>query len=209
MPREKAVGTQMKTAFLFALFIFCLIAPTGCSKRESSNNASLKSVSPTPAATSAKLANLPAEPPRAGSRRLINAEPSAEALARHILASIARQDKSDLESLRITKQEFCQLVWPELPSSKLPNVTCDFAWEQATLKSIGGFVKMLAAHKGKRYEMVSLSFAKGTDAYRTYKVHKDSRLVIKDENGLQQEIKLFGSVLELDGQFKLFSFVVD
>ena len=48
--------------------------------------------------------------------------------------------------------------------------------------------------------------AKGTDSY---KVHKEAHLVVKDEKGEQQEVRLFGSVLEMGGQFKLFSFVVD
>ncbi len=114
-----------------------------------------------------------------------------------------------MKRLRVTKEEFCQYVWPDLPASRLPNVTCDFAWQQATLTSLGGLSKTLPKHKGKRYKLVSLRFEKGTDSYPNYKVHKDTRLTVKDETGVEQEIKLFGSMLEMDGQFKLFSFVID
>jgi hypothetical protein len=54
-----------------------------------------------------------------------------------------------------------------------------------------------------------MQFAKGTDAYKTYKVHKEAHLIVKGEKGVQQEVRLFGSVLEMSGQFKLFSFVID
>ena len=68
---------------------------------------------------------------------------------------------------------------------------------------------MLTRHRGKRYDLVSLRFAKGTDSYQNYKVHNETHLVVKDKNGAQQEVRLFGSMLEVDGRFKLFSFVVD
>jgi hypothetical protein len=213
--RRRAVETSVKTAFLSLLLLFCASLFSGCSKVESKAEHERRpsiqprllpqpSASPQPASQTPSSSILPL-----GSRRLINAESSGEALARRVLETIASADENALKSLRITKQEFCQLVWPELSSSKLPNVTCDFAWEQATLKSLGGISKMLPLHRGKRYELVSMQFAKGTDAYKTYKVHKEAHLIVKGEKGVQQEVRLFGSVLEMSGQFKLFSFVID
>jgi len=100
-------------------------------------------------------------------------------------------------------------VWPDLPASRLPNVSCDFAWDQATLNSLSGLVEMLRDHEGRKYELVSLRFAKGTEAYPSYKVHKETWLRVRDETGAESELRLFGSMLEMDGNFKLFSFVVD
>lgn len=150
-----------------------------------------------------------AERPKAGARSLANAQASAEALSRNFLKALANRDRAAIEGLRLTRDEFCQAVFPELPASKLPNVTCDFVWQQATLKSLSGLSEMYAIHQGRRYEFVALRFAKGTDAYPTYRVHKESHLLVKDENGRQQEIRLFGSMLEIDGGYKLFSFVID
>ncbi len=99
-----------------------------------------------------------------------------------------------MRELRITKTEFCQDAWPELPSSRVPNVTCDWVWSQ---------------HAGKSYELVSVRFLKGVERYPSYKVLKETQLVVKDEGGRQQEVRLFGSMLEMNGQFKLFSFVMD
>ena len=154
---------------------------------------------------------LPASPvlkPR-GRRSLLNAASSPEALARNFLTALNRNDKAAIQALRITKKEFCEYVWPELPSSRLPNVTCDWAWEQATLNSLSGLSEVLPAHGKKRYEAVSIRFAKGTDRYQTYKVHKEPWLTIRDGAGKQQELRLFGSLLEMDGQYKFFSFVID
>jgi hypothetical protein len=142
-------------------------------------------------------------------RALTNTYASAELLASRFLAYLARKDSESIKSLRITKQEFCDYVWPDLPSSRLPNVTCDFVWDQAVLNSTSGLTEMLRDHEGKRYELISLKFAKGTEVYPSYKVHKETLLRVRDEKGEEQELRLFGSILEMDGKFKLFSFVVD
>jgi len=114
-----------------------------------------------------------------------------------------------MKRLRITKKEFCWYVWPELPASQLPNISCDFAWSQATLNSLAGLDEVLNDYAGRRFELVSLRFAAGDEAHASYVVHGDTRVTVRDEAGQERELKLFGSMLELDGRYKLFSFVVD
>ncbi len=142
-------------------------------------------------------------------RYLANAQTSPEALTRSFLDSLAASDIPGMKRLRITKKEFCWYVWPELPASQLPNISCDFAWSQATLNSLAGLSSVLSDYGGRRFELVSLRFAGGSEVYPSYVVHKDTRVTIRDENGQEHEVRLFGSMLELDGTFKLFSFVVD
>ena len=40
-------------------------------------------------------------------------------------------------------------------------------------------------------------------------MHRESRLVVRDEHGAEMQLRFFGSVLERDGEYKVFSFVVD
>jgi hypothetical protein len=142
-------------------------------------------------------------------RYLANAASSPEALARSFLDALAAGDVVAMKRLRITKKEFCWYVWPELPASQLPNVDCDFVWSQATLNSLAGLDEVLHAYAGRRLELVSLRFAAGDEAHASYVVHGDTRVTLRDEAGEVRELKLFGSMLELDGRYKLFSFVVD
>lgn len=141
-------------------------------------------------------------------RTLANAESSPEALTSRFLDALAADDLEAIKRLRISKEEFCGYVFPELPASKLNNVTCDFVWSQATLKSMSGMTRMLDKNKGKRLELVSVKFA-ATERHETYRVLKDPVVSVRDETGAVQELRLFGSMLEMDGQYKLFSFVVD
>ena len=150
-----------------------------------------------------------APPKPAGLRRLFNAKTSPEELAKRFLETLAAGDEEAMRALRLTKQEFCQYVFPELESSRVPNLSCDFAWRQATLRSEGGLYNLLPGQKEKHYELVSVRFAKGAQVYPTYTIHKEPWLLVRDVNGAQKEMRFFGSMLEMDGQFKLFSFVND
>lgn len=144
-----------------------------------------------------------------GTRVLEHAQASPEELSRAFLRALAGRDLAAIQSLRLTKEEFCRYVFPELPSSKVPNLTCDFAWDQATLRSLGGLDKMYTRHQGRKYQLVSVRFEKGTERYTSYRVYKETHLIVRDETGAQAEIRLFGSMLEIDGKYKLFSFVSD
>lgn len=142
-------------------------------------------------------------------RYLAHAAESPEALSRDFLAALAVSDIPALKRARITKDEFTWHVWPELPASRLPNVTSDFAWSQATLNSLSGLGGLLNQYSGRRFEFVGIRFAGGAKDHASYRVHYDSRLTVRDESGREFEVKLFGSMLEMDGRYKLFSHVID
>jgi hypothetical protein len=142
-------------------------------------------------------------------RPLSGASPSLEALARNVVAAIAACDKKALEAARITEDEFRAYVWPELPASRVPNVTAEFAWSQASINNHAGFERVLQNHKGRIYELVSIRFLGGVTSYTSFRVHNKAMLTIRDETGSVRDVRLFGSVLELDGQYKLFSYVAD
>jgi hypothetical protein len=193
----KAARHFARAAFTLTSLLGCALFAAGCASVRSSEQSPAAQAQAAPQATTA------------GPRALIYAHSSPEALARQFLKALAAKDLTKLRQLRITKDEFCQSVWPELPSSRIQNLSCDFAWDQATLRSEGGLYDLLPRHSGKRYELISVRFPNGVDTYSGYKILKEPQLVVKDESGHQQEVRLFGSMLEMNGQFKLFSFVTD
>jgi hypothetical protein len=40
-------------------------------------------------------------------------------------------------------------------------------------------------------------------------MHRETAVVVRDANGSETELRLFGSTLEKDGRFKVFSYVVN
>lgn len=136
--------------------------------------------------------------------------PSPEALSEAVLTALADGDADTLASLALSELEFRTAVWPDLPSSRPERgVPFDYAWGDLHQKSDNALRRLLARHRGRRYELVRVAFEGGTTPYRTYRVHRETVLDLRDEDGEGLTMALFGSMLEREGEFKLFSYVVD
>ena len=135
---------------------------------------------------------------------------SPEALSRAVLTALADNHVDTLRALALDELEFRDAVWPDLPASRPErNVPFDYAWGDLRQKSSNAFRRLVARYGGRRYELVEVHFAGETTQYRTYQVHRETVLDLLDEDGEEVRLALFGSILERDGEFKLFSFVVD
>ncbi len=135
---------------------------------------------------------------------------SPEALSDAVLAALAARDADTLSSLALDELEFRTVVWPELPSSRPERgVPFDYAWGDLHQKSRNSLRRLLARYGGERYERVAVAFAGETTPYRTFRVHRETVLDVRDEDGNDLTVSLFGSILERDREFKLFSYVVD
>jgi hypothetical protein len=146
----------------------------------------------------------------AGRAPLAHTAPSTTALAEAVLAALATNDRAGLESLALSEREFRDRIWPELPASRPErNVPLDYAWGDLHQKSTGHLQRLLAEHGGRRYELVRVEFLGETTGYRTFTVARKAQLLVRDERGQQEALRLFGSVVESGEQYKVFSFVVD
>ena len=134
---------------------------------------------------------------------------SAEALAADIVQAVAQRDRARLESLALDEQEFRRHVWPELPASRPErNLPFSYVWGDLRQKSAAGLTQTLARHGGEGYEVVAVTFA-GASHYGAYRVHRAPTIVVRGRSGDRGEIALTGSLLEKDGRWKVFSYVVD
>lgn len=146
-----------------------------------------------------------------GSRApLAHSEESPEALARAVLQALQHRDSDALHSLALNRQEFTDHVWPELPAARPErNLSASYVWGDLNQKSNIILRETLAAHAGKTYTFISVRFLGQSTRYPSYLVHRESELTVKDGDGREQNIRLFGSVLERDKRFKVFSYVVE
>jgi hypothetical protein len=135
---------------------------------------------------------------------------SIEALSRAVLQAIERRDTEALSRLALNEEEFREHVWPELPAARPErNLPFSYVWRDLHQKSGTTLTHTLAAHGGKRYQLVSIRFTGESTPYRSYLVHRESELAVKDQAGTQHTLRMFGSVIEKRGRFKVFSYVVD
>lgn len=140
--------------------------------------------------------------------RLENSCGSLEEVAAQFLKVLETGEMEAARELAITRDEFERYVWPQLPASASgTNLSVDFLWQQTEFKSINYLKDTLQNHAGKSYELVEVRSAEGIKEYGSFRTHRDMRVRIRTPEGKEQELNLFGSILEMDGEFKLYSFV--
>ena len=146
-----------------------------------------------------------------GTSQLTNASRSMEELVQKTLDALNREDEAALASLALTEEEYRRYIWPALPLSKIEQwqKQYDFVWGQVSARSSDGLGLILQKYGGQQFEYRSLRAAGGRAPYADCIVHKDVRITVKDSSGMEQEVKLFGSLVEMNDQFKIMSFDID
>ena len=136
--------------------------------------------------------------------------PSAQALAAAVISAVERRDATALRSLALNEQEFREQVWPELPAARPErNLPFSYVWGDLHQKSEAGLGETLARHGGRHYTLVTVTFVGEPTHYPSYTVYRETVLKVRDERGAENDLRLFGSSLEKDSAWKVFSYVVD
>lgn len=86
----------------------------------------------------------------------------------------------------------------------------DYGWNDLNQKSMNALGRTYAAYGGRKLTFLRLEFEGEITDYETFRVHRDARVVVLDDER-QKEVRLdlFGSIMEKEGRFKLFSYVTD
>lgn len=141
---------------------------------------------------------------------LANTHPSPEALAAAVLDALAERDRDRLAGLALDGQEFRDVVWPELPSSRPERgVPVSYAWADLRQKSSNALRRLVARWGGRRFTLLGVAWDGETTDYGAYLVHRETRLRLLDETGREVEMHLYGSTLVRGNEHKVFSYVVD
>jgi hypothetical protein len=140
---------------------------------------------------------------------LATAQASPEAVATAVLDALASNDRARLDALALGEREFRDHVWPELPAARPErNLPFSYVWGDLHQKSNASLAETLQTYRGQRFTLTSLRFAGSTD-YASYRVHRDATLRVVDSAGTASDLRVCGSMLEKDGDWKVFSYVVD
>jgi len=141
---------------------------------------------------------------------LTNPQASSEALALAVLDALRTEDIDQLGSLALNGQEFRDVVWPELPSSRPERgLPVSYAWNDLNQKSRNALKRLVNRWGGRAFTLLGTAYDGETTHYETFSVHRETRLHLRDDNGEEHEVHLYGSTLVRGNEFKVFSFVVD
>jgi hypothetical protein len=147
----------------------------------------------------------PAAPPP-----LSDAYDSVDALAEEVLRAVGAGDASAVRRVALSADEFRASVWPHLPVSEPDrNVPFDFVWRRLRQNGDGYLRQTLARYQGHDLTLVGVEFAGDTSDYGPVQVHRETWLRVRDADGTESTVRLFGSTIEQDGRYKVFSYVVD
>ena len=141
---------------------------------------------------------------------LANTHDSAAVLMAQVLEALAARDRTRLEALAIDEGEFRDHVWKLLPASRPErNLPMSYVWGDLHQKSQASLSRTLAALGGQRAALVSVAFDGAPRPYGPLVIHEGTRLTVRRADGVEQQIRVCGSLAERDGRWKVFSYVVD
>jgi hypothetical protein len=141
---------------------------------------------------------------------LENTFPSAEQAAQAVIEAMRAGDLDSLRALALTEDEFREHVWPELPASRRErNVPFEFVWDTLHQNSEGHLHETLARLRDQSLTLKRVDFAGPSTTYGDVTVYRNSRIVVVAPDGGERSVKLLGSMIQQNGRWKVFSFVVD
>lgn len=136
---------------------------------------------------------------------------SPEGVARAVLKGFNSRDIAGLQQLAITEHEFRKFVWPKLPASRPGrNIPWDYVWNDLQGKST--MQLQARVHEWQPLVgaiVVDVEFTGETTDYETFRVRRKSAVTIRTPDGNETRHRLFGSIVEQDGRYKVFSYVAD
>ncbi len=135
----------------------------------------------------------------------LNGPASREQLVQRFFAALERPDANSLRALAVTKAEYAWLVFPGSRVSLPPyNQPPEIAWMMLQLPSNTGFARVLQRDGGGHVRYLEHACA-NPEVDGAVRVHSNctERVFM---NGQYVTRRLFGSIVEHNGRFKLLSF---
>jgi hypothetical protein len=190
----------MKNTHLILLLLALTLA-VACAKNESPQKQEVPLERPKPRPYPNEL------PDSVKNRVLSNSFKLPQDLFDNLLLALEKKDTMALIGMMITEKEFKEWLWWEFPASRPEvNAPVDFVWGNHAQNASKGLRLALRKYGGKKLVYVSHRFEEGEDKYQTFIIHTKTRVMVADSTGAEQEIKEFGSVVEMNGRYKLLSY---
>ena len=135
---------------------------------------------------------------------------SPRAVATAVVDALSRKDLAALERLAVGEAEFQHLVWPKQPAARPGrNIPWDYAWKDLASKSRMQLRGRLNEWPDRGFTLVEVTFEGDTTDYETYRIFRKSVVTLRDRDGQVTRARIFGSLIEQDGRYKVFSYLVD
>jgi hypothetical protein len=137
---------------------------------------------------------------------LDNSFSSIEDLTEGFLETLIDGDLQGMMLIAADKDEFETYIWPYLPASNPgTNLTPEFVWEQSQLKSLSTLRSTMNRYAGRDIKLVGVELQGEVREYGRLKLFMEPEVIVTID-GLEKKIQIFGSVMELEGEYKIYSY---
>ena len=139
--------------------------------------------------------------------RFANASPSREALVRRFMTSLARSDTGEFARMALQRREFADLVYPESPYTHPPyHQSPALVWYQIQNGSSTGLTRLLRRLGGQPLKYADYRCDPKPDRQGKNEIWTNCTLRIIGPAGDTSTHRLFGSIIQRDGLFKIVSY---
>jgi hypothetical protein len=138
---------------------------------------------------------------------LRNGSNTREALVRRFIKALVVLDSSDLRAMVLGPREFADLVYPESPYTHPPyRQAPGLVWDQIQNPSRSGLTRLLRRLAGQPLQYEGHTCAAKPDRQGRNRIWTGCVVRLLDQNGDMRKNRLFGSIIERDGNFKFVSY---
>jgi hypothetical protein len=135
---------------------------------------------------------------------------SLDELVERMLAAVTAGDLPALHRLRLTKEEYCNIIVPgEVPKGQLPRQTFekvnDVFFGMLDTRSRYAAEAIVQSFKGKKFVDRRITLTKPTREFAWYTAHGEVRVSLREESGAEGTLRT-GWVAEVDGRYKFIGF---
>lgn len=135
---------------------------------------------------------------------------SREALVSEVVRALAQQDTMALEPIALNRAEFAYLYFPTAPIAAPPyELPPALAWFQAEEANRKGVFRALREYGGKEWKLQSTHCPAPAKPQGQNRIWEGCTVTMSEPGKPAVSVKLFGSIIERDGHFKILSYAND
>lgn len=142
-----------------------------------------------------------------GARTLRDGSSTREALVKRFVRALVVLDSADLEAMLLDPKEFADLVYPESPYTRPPyRQAPGLVWDQIQNPSRSGLTRLIRRLGGQPLRYDGHKCAAQPDRQGRNRIWIGCVVSLVDRSGDIRKNRLFGSIIERDGNFKFVSY---
>lgn len=139
--------------------------------------------------------------------QLTGGEADRDVLVRRFVEAAGRADTLALRAMHMDRSEFAWIYFPGSPYASAPyELPPDYVWFHTMAESNTGAERVMRLLSGKRIAYRGYRCAGEPQHYGEARLWIGCTVLWRDEGGEEWDFRLFGSILEHEGQYKFVSF---